>query len=105
MKQTTPDQTSLTGTLETDLNAGNPPAEVMARHDQACLVFSGAWCLMYHYLPVGTAVPEKCLVLTVISVRWFLYEVKDKVHRCRGTVLKVWIDSRKEMEFQNIGLH
>ena len=42
MKQTTPDQTSLTGTLETDLNAGNPPAEVMARHDQACLVFSGA---------------------------------------------------------------
>jgi len=40
--QTRPDQISLTGTLKTHLNAGNPPAEVMARHDQACLVLSGA---------------------------------------------------------------
>jgi len=38
---TRPDQTSLTGTLKTDLNAGYPPADVMARHNQACLVLSG----------------------------------------------------------------
>jgi len=38
---TRPDQTSLTGTLKIDLNAGNPPAEVMARHDQAYLVLFG----------------------------------------------------------------
>jgi hypothetical protein len=50
--------------MVTDLNASNPTAEVMAKHDRTCLVLNGACHLVQHSLPVRTAEQEKCPVST-----------------------------------------